>query len=369
LWQITTNQGLYIAVGANATIMTSDDGVNWDTEAIPFTNGVSIANTVLFGVGGSTNLLIAVGNAGTTLLSTNQFISVVTTNADGSLATNSVSAIGIVWTPLAPSTTNDLQGVAYFDSQYYTCGGGGTILQSPTGATWTRLSTPTTAYLSGLAVYPGGLVAVGDMGTIVTSANGATWTARTSGTTNWIFRVRYLGGALIAAGENGTILTSSNGTTWTKRASATTSWLNDITMVTNTFFVVGDSGAVLASTNATTWTNVPIITGESLFGAATQNEQLVVAGVSGVILQTQVAPIPTQLQFLDFETTSNEALFLVAATNLAVDLQFTLDSSTNLANWTTAPLLNMISGPVLFYETLPSNAPSSQYFRATLVSP
>jgi len=367
LWEMTTNASLYVAVGVNATIMTSDDGVNWTTEAIPFTNGVSPTNTALFGVGGNTNLLIAVGNAGTTVLSTNLVIAIVTTNANGSLETNNVSTIGIVWNPVPPPTTNDLQGVAWFANHYYMSGGNGTILQSPNGTTWTRMTTSTTAYLSGLAVYPGGLVAVGDEGTILTSANGTTWTARSSATTNWVFRVRYLNGTLIAVGENGTILTSANGTTWTKRASGTSSWLNDITMVTNTFYLVGDFGVVEASTNALTWTNVPTITGNSLFGAASQNGQLVVAGNSGVILQTQVVPIPTQLEFLDFEYTNNTTLFLVAATNLAVDLQFTLDSSTNLPNWSTGPLINMISGPLLFYETLPTNGPSAQYFGVTLV--
>ena len=138
-------------------------------------------------------------------------------------------------------------------------------------------------------------------------------------------------------------------------------------MVTNTYYIVGDAGEMLASTNAVTWTNLDIITGQSLFGAATQNGQLVVAGDNGVILQSRVAPAVTQLQFLDFVITNNTALFLVASTNLAVDLQFSVDSSTNLPNWNTGPLIDMISGPLLFYETLPTNtAASGEYFRVTL---
>src|ERR1700722_2248301 len=366
LWQMTTNAGLYVAVGDNATIMTSDDGITWDTEAIPLTNGISITNTVFFGVGGSTNLLIAVGNGGATVLSTNQFVSVVTTNSNGTLSTNTVSTIGVVWNPVPSSTTNDLQGVAYFNNDYYVCGGNGTILGSANGMNWTRQTTPTTAYLSGLAVYPGGMAAVGDQGTILTSADGATWTARTSGVTNWIFRVRYLGGTLVAAGENGTILTSANGTSWASHNSGTTNWLNDITQVTNNYFIVGNLGTVLGSTDASTWTNVPIIAGESLFGAATQNGQLVVAGDFGAILQSQVVPQMTQLQFLDFACTTNEAVFLVGPTNNAVDLQFTLDSSTNFVDWNTGPLLDLTSGALFFYLPLPSHAPPDQYYRATL---
>jgi hypothetical protein len=212
------------------------------------------------------------------------------------------------------------------------------------------------------------MVAVGDSGTILSSANGTTWTTRASGTTDWIFRVRCLGGSFVAVGENGTILTSGNGITWNEETSGTTNWLNDVTMVSNTFYVVGDYGTVLGSTNLTTWTNVPIITGESLFGAATQNGQLVVVGDSGVILQSQVVPQTTQLEFLDFYYTTNEALFLVAPTNFAVDLQFTLDSTTNLTTkWTTGPELDLTEGTLLFYEPLTSNSPPVQYYRATLL--
>jgi hypothetical protein len=367
LWSVTTNAGLYVAVGDNATIMTSADGVQWDTEAIPYTNGVSPANTVFFGVGGSSNLLIAVGNGGATVLSTNNSVTVVTTNSDGTLSTNSASTFGILWNPVPPATTNDLHGVAFFNDQYYVSGGNGTVLRSPNGVAWSKQITPTTAFISGLAAYPGGMVAVGDMGTILTSPDGASWTLQSSPTTNWIFRIRYLGGTLIAVGENGTILTSTNGANWQTRTAGTTNWLNDVTRVTNSFFILGNYGTVLGSTNATTWTNVSTITAESLYGGATQGGQVVVVGDSGVIIRSQVVPETTQLQFLDFELTANEALFLVAPTNAAVDLQFTLDFSTNLVSWTTGPLLDLTSGALLFYLPFGSNAPPQQYYRATLV--
>jgi hypothetical protein len=367
LWQVTTNAGLYVAVGDNASIMTSDDGVTWDTEALPLTNGVSVTNTVLFGVGGNSNQLVAVGNGGTIVLSTNQLTTVVSTNADGSLSTNTVSTIGVIWNPIPPPTTNDLQSVAFFGNNYYVAGGNGTILQSPDGVNWTPKNSTITAYLSGLAVYSNGIVAVGDLGKIIYSTDGTTWNVATSGTTNWVFRVRCLGGNLIAVGENGTILTSSNGTLWTSRTSGTTNWLNDVSLVTNIYFIVGDAGTVLGSTNLITWTNVPTITGESLYGAATQSGQLLVVGDSGVIIRSEVVPEITQLQFLDFQTTPNEAVFLVAPTNAAVDLQFTLDSSTNLPNWTTGPLLDLTSGALFFYIPFPSNPPPNQVYRATLL--
>jgi hypothetical protein len=367
MWGVTTVSNLYVAVGDQARIMTSGDGVDWTIEAMPYTNSVSPTNTVFFGVGGGTNLLIAVGSAGTTVLSTNTVVPVVTTNADGSgLSTNLVSTLGIIWNPVPPPTTNDLRGVAFFGNQYFTAGGGGTILKSADGQNWTLQTTPTTAYLSSLETYAGGLLAVGDVGTILTSPDGNTWTARTSGTTNWIFAVRNLGGRLIAVGENGTILTSTDGVNWTPRGSGTTAWLNDVQLVTNAYFIVGNQGTVLTSTNAAVWTSLGTITGNSLYGAATQNGQLIVVGIGGTILRSQLLPITTPVQILDFSQADGQNLFLVAG---QTDQQFALDSSPDLLNWTPGPVLQILdsSGTLLFYLNAGTNAPSTTYYRTRLV--
>jgi hypothetical protein len=329
---------------------------------------------VFFGVGGNSNLLVAVGNAGTTVLSTNGLTTVVTTNADGSLSTNQASTLGVIWNPIPPPTTNDLHGVAFFNNQYYISGGSGTILRSVDGQTWTKLTTSTTAYISGMEVYSSGMVAVGDQGTILTSPDGSTWTQRAAGlTTNWMLRVHNLGGELIAVGENGTILTSTDGINWAKQAAGlTTAFLNDVTMVTNNYYIVGDQGTVLTSTNATAWTNIGTITGNSLFGAATQNGRLIVVGLEGTILRSQIVPFTTPVNFLSYSQANGQNLFLVSGTTnqqgvLAIDQRFTLDSSTDLVNWTTGPLLQTDgSGTLLFYTSLGTNPPPYTYFRTTL---
>ena len=368
LWQVAwlPYPGLYVAVGDQANIMTSPNGVDWSLESVPNTNSVSATNTVFFGVGGSTNLLLAVGSGGTVALSTNLLFPVVTTNSHGTLATNQVSTMGLLWNPLPPPTTNDLHGVAWFGNQYYIAGGGGTILSSATGQNWRKLTTPTTAYLSCLEAYPGGLLAVGDQGTILTSSDGTNWTARASGTTNWLLRAHYLGGKFIAVGDNGTILTSSNAVNWSARTSGVSAFLNDVTLVTNTFFVVGNQGTVLQSTNAVSWQPLGIITGNSLYGTATQNGQLLVVGNSGSILRRQIVPVTTPINFLAYAHVTSADLFLVSG---QVDQQFTLDSSTNLVNWTTGPLLDLFdsSGTLIFYLDNPTNPPPRLFYRNTLV--
>jgi len=135
--------------------------------------------------------------------------------------------------------------------------------------------------------------------------------------------------------------------------------------VTNTFFIVGTTGTILSSANTTSWTPVQTITGKSLYGAATQNGQLVVVGIEGVILRKQIVPVLTPVNFLSFARTDTQDVFLVAG---YVDQQFTLDSSPDLFNWATGPLLDMSgNSALLFYLDAGTNGAAPQYFRTTLV--
>lgn len=366
LWQVTTGADLYIAVGDNARVLTSPNGVNWTAELVPSTNSVSASNTVFFAVGGTTNLLLAVGTQGSVALSPNLYYPVTTTNLDGSLATNMVSSFGLIWYPIPAPTANDLHGVGVLGNRFYLVGGSGTLLSSANGTNWSTVATPTTAYLSSIETYSNQLVIVGDAGTILTSPNGSTWRQVAPFTTNWLYRVRSVNGTLVAVGEKGTILLSSDAAHWSPVPSGTTEWLNDLQTVGGTCYVVGTSGTVLASTNLTTWLNYETITSKSLYGAASQNGQLVVVGLEGAILRNQIVPDLTPVNFLSFNRASGLDVFLVAG---RTDQQFTLDSSTNLVNWTTGPQLEILSGSgtLEFFEDTGVNAPSPIFYRATLV--
>lgn len=384
LWQVSLVNGLYVAVGDNARVMTSGDGADWDIEEVPLTNSVSLADTVFFCVGGTTNLLAAAGTAGSLAISPNFDYPVIQTNTDGSLLTNSVSSLGVAWYSMtAPAgTTNDLDGVGVFSNKLYLVGGNGTILALNFtngsslntnnvnsflgGANWTTLSSGTSDDLTGIATSTNGLlVLTGDAGAILTSPNGSNWTQRVSGTANWLYRLRCVNGHLLAVGENGTLLTSANGTNWTSTSSGVTNWLNDAIMVSNTCYVVGNQGLVLASTDFVHWTNIGAITTKSLEGAATQNGQLVVVGFEGAILRSQIIPVTTPVNFISYAQSGGYNLFSIAG---VVDQQFSLDSSTNLLNWTTGLPLDLYygDGTLIFYSTAPTNAPK-QFYRCTLL--
>jgi hypothetical protein len=369
LWQVTLANGLYVAVGDNVRVMTSSDGADWTIEQVPPTNSVSLAETVFFCVGGTTNILVAAGTQGSLAISPNTLVQVVETNIDQSIFTNSVSSLGVAWysEPQPAGTTNDLAGVCVFSNCIYLVGGNGTILNSANGTNWTEQTSGTSNYLSGIAVATNGLlILTGNEGTILTSSNGVNWTSRTSGTTNWLYRTRCINGRLLSFGENGTLLASSNGMSWTKITTGLTNWLNDAVMVSNTCYIVGNQGVVLASTNFVNWTNIGAITAEALEGAATQNGQLVVVGYGGIILRSQIVPVTTPIYIYNYACAGGYNVFSVYG---QVDEQFTLDSSTNLVNWVTGPMLDLIygDGTLDLYESLPANPPATQFYRCTPV--
>jgi len=369
LWQVTVENGLYVAVGDNVRIMTSGNGADWTVEQVPLTNSVSAAETVFLGVGGTTNLLVAVGTAGSLAISPNELVPVTQTNPDGTLFTNEVSTLGVIWNSLTPpaGNTNDLAGVGTFRNQFFIVGGNGALLRSSDGTNWAALDSGTKVYLSGIAASTNGLVVLtGNEGTILTSPDGTNWTTQISGTTNWLYRLRCVNGQLLTVGENGTMLASANGTNWTRLSAGVTNWLNDAVTVSNTCYVVGNQGVVLTSTNFTDWSNAGSISTKSLAGVATQNGQLVAVGFEGTILRSQIVPVTTAVVFTDYAQTSGYNIFSVAGT---VDEQFTLDSSTNLTNWVTGPLLNLIygDGTLIFYQSVENTSTDSEYYRCTPV--
>jgi hypothetical protein len=368
LFAVTFVDGLYVAVGDHARIMSSEDGADWTTEQPPLTNSVSSAGTFFLCVGGDTNLLVAAGNQGSLAVSPQAFVPVVQTNLDGTLVTNLANTIGLIWNSLPAPVTGELTAVGVYSNRYYLTGSGGTLLASTNGTNWINYHVPVTNDLSGIAASSNTMVIVGDYGAIITSANGTNWTIRSSGTKNALFRVRWLNGVFLAVGENGTILRSTNAISWyAAAATGTTNWLNDAVAVSNTCYVVGNYGTVLASADLNIWTNVPLITPRSLYGAATQNGQLVVVGLEGAILRSQIVPLTNAVNFLAYSQADNENIFLLSG---IVDQQCTLDYSTNLSGaWNTGPLLNFYygDGTLELIQPLPLNAPTQQFYRCTLV--
>jgi sugar lactone lactonase YvrE len=157
-------------------------------------------------------------------------------------------------------------------------GDNGTILTSTDGRTWTRRNSGTTDWLVGVTFGAGQFVVVGDRGRILHSRDGTSWAgARASGTTQRLNNVLYATNKFVAVGEAGTIVTSDDAEVWTPRESGVTGWLRGLAYnpapvartFTNyfafpstptflggspaAFSVSGERGAVVTSHDGITW--------------------------------------------------------------------------------------------------------------------
>lgn len=338
LWDLLKTPEFYIAVGDRATIMTSEDGIQWNLELIP----ASHTNAIFLGVGGNAERFIVAANQGRLLTSTN----------------------GLSWDAVPAPTENDLQGVAVANGQWVVTGGNGTILTSTNGTVWRIQNSPTTAFLSSVVPVSNGFIASGSMGTLLHSPDGRTWSRRTSGTTNWIYKIRSFNGTVVAVGQNGTILTSTDALNWIQRTSGTAKWLNDVTKVGDSYVIVGTQGTVLHSRNLIEWTPIGTITEKSLFAAASHQGQLIIAGVEGAILRSQVLPDPSPIAIQGFSRRNGQNLFLFVG---KPDQRFTLDRSLNLSRWSTSTPLEFHDGSTTLLH-LDESQPTldKEFFRATL---
>jgi len=251
--------GIFTAVGPNAAIATSTDGVAFTARVAPagFTTDLNAVAAFTVNLNIPTNpgtKIIAVGAGGASIVSTD----------------------GITWTT----------GVA-FDAA--------------------------AATLHAVAVNAGTFIAVGDGGVAQTTADGVAWTARTSNTTANLQGVGCNGITCIAVGDNGTILrTVDSGTTWSVQAITGTPALKRVaygnfnnnlgspTTAVNTWVAVGDAGVVFFSIdNGLTWTATAVAGAANLLAVSYLTRFIAIdsAGNSFASLdgQTWTAPVPTGL--------------------------------------------------------------------------
>jgi len=376
LWDVTVQNGIYVAVGDLATIQTSLDGILWAREVVP----VPHTNTVLLGVGGNTNLLLAVGNAGNVLISRAGLTNMTITNYHGTniVITNATfETLGLIWTNLPAFTTNTLQGIATAEDLFIVAGEAGKVFTSNDATNWTPRTTPTLNFLSSVAIGPSACVAVGVQGTLLRAgADGSSWTDASLATTNWLYRARWLQNQFVVVGQNGVIYTSPDAANWTLRTSGTTRWLTDVALVDDHWFVTGYQGTLLASTNLVNWTVLPLPTIKSLYSATSQNGQLVVAGIEGIVLRQQIVPRLSPVDVLGYNRSavvssggeaSTYELFLFGG---QPDQFFEFQTSTNLTAWQTNAALELFdpSGTIYLLRTRDfTNTPPTEFYRTRLL--
>jgi hypothetical protein len=196
LYAIASNfLSLNVAVGANGTIISSADGINWTAATNSGTTRDLYAVTyAAYGSG----LWLAVGAGGTMVQSTD----------------------GLTWTRVASNTLADLRSITY-----------GTLLSTST----TGVVTATSAF-----------VVVGAAGTVLSSADGATWSTQTVAGAGNLNAVTY-GTQYVTVGAGGKVFISADGVNWTPAAPVTSQNLYAVTRGALTYSAVGAAGANLLS--------------------------------------------------------------------------------------------------------------------------
>ncbi len=304
---VTFGDERIVAVGDNGTILTSLDGVIWDSSD-------AATNKELRGVAWSGSQFAAVGNKGT-----------IVTRLSSEVA----------WTPRNSNTSHKLRGVtSWGDGHFVAVGNFGTIVTSTTGETWIVVNAiPTGEDLNGVTAGNDHIVAVGDNGTILTSSDGADWNSPDSDTHRDLEDVAWSGMHFVAVGNEGTIVTSPSGEVWTSQGSVTNQRFKAVTWGGTQFVAVGDEGAIFTSPDGLVWTSQDSGTNKDLEGVTWDGTQFVAVGGAGTIL-TRLVRGP-DIVVIDAVDPVSDLQILFGK----VTIDFTSDKAITIANTGNADLV------------------------------
>ena len=308
-WQqsIASDGNKFVSVGGNA-ILTSLDGVNWNTEApsspVAYPLFVEWRDGRFLAVGNHDFYSSADGSTWTThVADTPTFINLtgathfaglsIVFGHRGHIAS---SPDDTIWTV---QTTGDahqaLNDVIWDGSQFMAVGGGSqqTIRTSPDGINWTTQNSDAASFsLYGVTNGGGQYVAVGDGSgdQVLTSPDGLTWTGH-SLSDNYIYLNSVIWGddEYIAVGGDGLILTSPDGTTWTAQTDgiAATDMIYDVVWNGSVYVVTGngdtyDSKFIASSPDGVTWTKHAVPAWAGFTGVAWSGDLFVAVAYSAV---------------------------------------------------------------------------------------
>ena len=271
----------FVGVGTGGVILSSQDGVNWESASISsdYFNGITFAD----------NKYVVVGNSGAVYTSSN--------------ARN--------WTSQVSGTVQELFEVIYGNSLFVSVGCQGTIITSPTGVNWSSQTGINYCDIYGIAYGNGLYVATGQNGYIQTSPNAINWTEQQNVPTNEeLTAVTYGGGKYIAVGTNGTILYSANAVDWSSADSGISAQIGAVIYANNQYVAVTRDGGVLTSADGMVWNAQVTNNVNPLYGIAYSNGQFVAVGTLGTILTS-----PDAVNWTTQTSITSESLYGITSVN------------------------------------------------------
>jgi hypothetical protein len=220
---VTFGKGMFVAVGDDAIIQTSVDGIKWGYSQVNF-------GKTLTGVAFGNGRFVAVGLDGLILWSLD----------------------GKAWYKANSAGTVSYNGIGFANGQFVLLGRGGVLATSTMGANWEFKFTGTQNDLRSVAYGAGRWVAVGVHNTIVSSTNGYSWKSQQFTPTDVHFNdIVYANGQFVIVTVGGKFYTSTSTNFWTKVPYYFSyASINSITHGNGQFFAVGTAAILITSPDA-----------------------------------------------------------------------------------------------------------------------
>lgn len=285
LFGVTFNNGLFVAVGAHGTLLSSTNGMNW-TARSPSANFTNTLRAVTAGGG----QFVAVGD-------------------NGSIVT---SANGTSWTERPQNNGFHFTDVAYGGGQFAAISpgpqipsgeeGGYTIntniiLTSPTGAAWLQQSAPmyNANYFLNAIAYGNGRFLINEGGQMIESLNGLNWNRITAFATDPIGKLKFAQGRFFQGHVQSIRVSSDNGLSWADEASTPGLGVYSMANGGGYYAAVGTAYGVRYSTNGIDWTTRIINVPEAWYDVAFGNGRFVAVGGLGA-LRVGLLPVTLAVQ-------------------------------------------------------------------------
>ncbi|QQE78322.1 cadherin-like beta sandwich domain-containing protein [Alicyclobacillus sp. SO9] len=271
---ITYGNGKWAAVGSGKTILTSSDGIHWNTIQNPKGNGITNNTLRQIAYDGTTWWITdgyqdAFHASSLTPSKWSDTSNIRTTSTPTGLAVSASSAAKAVvvdgtglyeyngssgtWSSVISSGP---YAVIYADGKYVVGGSGQIQYSADGGIKWSNI--PTVFNHTGDIIYAitysqGQFVAVGSdqhvtTGVVYTSPDGITWT-RQSVSLPVLNSVAGSANGYIAVGDSGLVYSSRHGLAWTKQNSGVTQNLNSVHYANGRYVAVGDNGTIITLSN------------------------------------------------------------------------------------------------------------------------
>ncbi|MBF0266546.1 MAG: hypothetical protein HQL46_14875 [Gammaproteobacteria bacterium] len=258
----SNEQRQYVAVGEGGTIMTSDNGDNWQVQ--PLLHNETI------------NAIVWNGQ---------QYIAVY---EDGTIIS---SANGINWSKQNSPVKNSLKSIIWTGDKYIAVGGDGVIISSDNGINWQQQSSGIDDVLNDIIYAASVYVAVGENGRILSSSDAINWQNHSSNTTLTLHAINWNGKQfLIGGGDWNELLNnyqqisliSSNAQNW-QLTQITASPIFDIIWDGKQYLSASDYNHVLSSTDGIVWNSSSFEGSESFLSMVWNGEQYLAVGINGII--------------------------------------------------------------------------------------